>query len=141
MPTLFSESIIHLVVYFAILAVLISIAVYVLLSLRAGPLKQEPQTEEQLDYFRELNSQGKLSDAEFRIIKRQLSSQIVFEEKEKQREEPWRTDRIDPAILLAKGRQNGAAGTVPPDFSEDQEETKIFGHDEDNSSDDTVVGR
>ncbi len=132
MPNLFSTEVLHLIGYFALLAVFIAIAVYVILLFRAGPLQSEQDTEEHLDYFRELKSQGKLSDAEFRIIKRQLSSQIVFEENERKREEPWRTDRIDAAALLAR------AGALPSDFSEDQEETKISGNHPDSAADDTV---
>ncbi len=79
MPNFLTPSVIQLMIGVAILAVLIAVAAYVLTKLRARPLQQERTAHEQLAYFRELQSQGKLSTEEYRKIKERLSAQIVEE--------------------------------------------------------------
>ena len=143
-PILFSESILLLVLYFAILMILIGIAVFATQSLRANSLQKEPTTEEHLNYFRDLNSEGKLSEEEFRIIKRQLSSQIVSEEKGGMRrttfayQEPY----VSPAATLSRGRRN-VKGTAGDDveFFEYSEDTKLSAGGSSGEPDETVTGR
>jgi hypothetical protein len=102
------------------IAILTAIAFYVLRAIREHSIQREPKTEDHLDYFRELNSQGKLTEREFRIIKRQLSSRIADaakEEREKASPPVFRPE-IKDAIALLAGQQR------------ESEETGMFGKEE-----------
>jgi len=57
----------------------LSIGILLLRKLRAGPAKQESTASELLSKFRELHSEGELSDAEYRTIKTQLAAQLQQE--------------------------------------------------------------
>ncbi|MGA2068750.1 MAG: hypothetical protein ABSG86_27525 [Thermoguttaceae bacterium] len=61
------------------LAILSAIGTYVAGKLRTKPLQQEPGVGELLTKFREMHSQGVLSDAEFRTIKTTLATQLQGE--------------------------------------------------------------
>jgi ABC-type spermidine/putrescine transport system permease subunit I len=69
----------RLIVYFAILAIMIAIAAYVLSRIRAKTLQSEPTANELLSKFREMHSRGVLTDAEFRTIKIALAAQLQDE--------------------------------------------------------------
>jgi len=125
MPTLFSPNIFLLIFSITVIAILTAVAFYVLRAIREHSIQREPKTEDHLDYFRELSSQGKLTDREFRIIKRQLSSQIadaVKEEQLKASPPVFRPEIKDAVALLARQRQDDGA---------ESEETKMFGKGED----------
>jgi uncharacterized membrane protein len=65
-----------LIVWLAILASLIVIALYVLSKFRAKTVQREPTASELLSKFRVLHSQGELTDEEFRTIKTTLAAQL-----------------------------------------------------------------
>ena len=80
MPELFSNNVFSLIANLMILAVIIIVALYVLFRFRSCSVQQE-QSEispaEYLNYFQELKTEGKLSDEEFRLIKKRISAGIV----------------------------------------------------------------
>ena len=65
------------------LAVLIAVAGYVITQIRPKTVQKERGTNELLSKFRELHSQGGLSDAEFRTIKTTLAVELQEELKER----------------------------------------------------------
>jgi hypothetical protein len=134
MPTVFSGEIIQLVIYFAILAILTAIAIYVVGLLHEKSIQKELNAEDHLNNFRELKSQGKLSESEFRIIKKQLAFQIVDEEKSKTQKS------FDPAVLVSKGVEKAQDNDFVV-FSENNEETQIAGYYDGEGNDDTVVNQ
>ena len=71
-----------LVVSFAVLAIMIAIAAYVISKIRAETLQREPPASELLSKFREMHSRGVLTDAEFRTIKTALAEQLQKELKD-----------------------------------------------------------
>jgi uncharacterized membrane protein len=69
----------ELVVVLALLAVAVVVVAYVVGRVRPGAAQQEPSASELLAKFRELHSQGELSDAEFRTIKTTLGVNLQQE--------------------------------------------------------------
>ncbi|MDR0704800.1 MAG: hypothetical protein LBF88_07405 [Planctomycetaceae bacterium] len=135
MPTIFSGEIIHLVIYFTILAILTAIAIYVVGSLHEKSIQKELNAEDHLNNFRELKSQGKLSESEFRIIKKQLAFQIVDEEKGKTQKQ------FDPFVLVSQGVEKIQNNDFDDSdvFSENNEETRIAGYDDGKGNEETVL--
>jgi uncharacterized membrane protein len=72
----------QLVVWVAVGAILIAVLMYVLGKIRGQSAQQEPMASEMISKFRELHSQGVLSDAEFREIKSRLAAQLGDEVKD-----------------------------------------------------------
>ena len=72
----FDGPVAQLVVWVALLAILVAVAVYVLGKIRAASAQQEPGESEMLSKFRELHAKGELSDAEFRTIKTKLATRL-----------------------------------------------------------------
>ncbi len=107
MPTLFSPSIFVLIAACMGVAVLTAVGFYALRAIRVHSIQREPKTEDHLDYFRELNSQGKLTEREFRIIKKQLSSQIADAAKEEREKSslPVFWAELKDAVTLTAGQQ------------------------------------
>jgi hypothetical protein len=68
-----------LIISFAMLAVMIAIAAYVISKIRPKPIQREPRASELLSKFRELHSRGVLTDAEFRTIKTALAELLKKE--------------------------------------------------------------
>ena len=68
-----------LVLWIAVLAVMIAIAYYVIEKIRPKPAQKEPRASQWLSKFRELHSEGELSDEEFRTIKTNLAAQLQDE--------------------------------------------------------------
>jgi uncharacterized membrane protein len=66
-------------VVFVVLALLVSFGVYLAGRVRRKSLQQEPTAADLMAKFRELHSQGVLSDAEFRTIKTTLTTQLRTE--------------------------------------------------------------
>lgn len=148
MPEIFSETIVQLILYFAVLAILTGIAFYISGRVRANSLQQEQseqKVEEQLKYFRDLNFEGKLSNEEFRIIKKQLSAQIIEAERMRRRD-PDRPDfqpdlqemKIDRHAIIANAK--ALAAKQQDEFAVNNEDTQIIGKNEFESDQDTVVG-
>jgi hypothetical protein len=68
-----------LVLWLAVLAAMIAVGAYLILKIRPKTVQNEPAASELLSKFRELHSQGELSDEEFRTIKTTLSAQLQQE--------------------------------------------------------------
>jgi uncharacterized membrane protein len=73
----------NLVLAITALAILVSIGVYLAGQIRAKAIQKEPTANELLTKFRELNSQGVVSDEEFRTIKTTLTDRLQTELKGK----------------------------------------------------------
>jgi hypothetical protein len=138
-PELFSNSIFLLIANLAILAVMITVTLFILSRFRSYSVQKEQSElslEKHLDYFQELKTQGKLSAEEYRLIKKRLSVRIA----EGQR----RTDDFfaavsasgfDPAVILdrlARERQDNDTGT---DAGINKEEPQFIRND----GEDTVI--
>ena len=72
----------QLVLWIAVGAILVAVAMYVLGKIRGQTAQQEPAASELMSKFRELHSQGVLSDAEFRTIKSRLAARLGDEVKD-----------------------------------------------------------
>lgn len=72
----------RLVVLFAIMAVMIAIAAYIISKIRSKTIQHEPPASELLTKFREMHCRGVLTDAEFRTIKTALSEELKNELKD-----------------------------------------------------------
>lgn len=66
----------ELVVWLALLAILIAVAVYFVSKIRPHSAQQELDTHELMAKFRDLHSQGGLSDEEYRTIKSTVTEQL-----------------------------------------------------------------
>jgi hypothetical protein len=69
----------RLVISFALLAIMVAVAAFVISKIRSNTLQREPPASELLSKFREMHSRGVLTDAEFRTIKTALAVQIQDE--------------------------------------------------------------
>jgi uncharacterized membrane protein len=69
----------ELVLWVAVLAVLVAVAYYFLKKIHPKSVQKEPPASQWLSKFREMNSQGELTDEEFRTIKTTLASQLQDE--------------------------------------------------------------
>jgi uncharacterized membrane protein len=69
----------RLVLWFAILAMLVVVAIYAIGKIRPKPIQKEPKASQMLSKFRDLHSGGVLSDEEFRTIKTNLTTQLKDE--------------------------------------------------------------
>ncbi len=72
----------RLILLFTALGMLIAIGVYVVARFRDAIKEDTPDANELLTNFRELHSQGHLSDEEFRTIKTQLGTRLRNEIKD-----------------------------------------------------------
>ncbi len=75
----FQDPITELVVSLALLVLLTGIAAYVIVKLRDRGKGAGPAGIELLSKFRDVHSQGGLSDAEFRTIKTRLADRLLDE--------------------------------------------------------------
>ncbi len=66
----------ELVIWLALLAILVAVAVYCITKTRSHSAQQEQDTHELMTKFRELHSQGGLSDEEYRTIKNTFTEQL-----------------------------------------------------------------
>ena len=82
MSEFFQDSVVQLIIWVSIISVMVVVAVYVSLRIRAEPVQQEPIASEMLSKFRELRGQGDLSEEEFRTIKTTLAEQLQQELKD-----------------------------------------------------------
>ncbi len=72
-----------LILEIAAMAILVAVAGYVITKIRPKTVQKEHGANELLSKFRELHSQGGLSDAEFREIKTTLAAELQHELREK----------------------------------------------------------
>ena len=63
----------------ALTAALVAVGVYVIVKVRAGSEREELDSSEWLTKFKELHTQGKLSDEEFQTIKAMLTKRLQRE--------------------------------------------------------------
>lgn len=82
MAELFEDPTVQLILWLAVLAAMIAVAVYVIMRIRSEPVQSEPVASEMLSKFRELRGQGDLSEEEFRTIKTTLAEQLQHELKD-----------------------------------------------------------
>ncbi len=82
MSEFFQDSVVQLILWASVISVMVVVAVYVSLRIRAEPVQQEPVASEMLSKFRELRGQGDLSEEEFRTIKTTLAEQLQEELKD-----------------------------------------------------------
>ena len=68
-----------LLLWLAVLAVLVTVAWYVIGKIRPKSIQKERKANEWLSKFRESHSKGELTDEEFRTIKTTLTSQLQDE--------------------------------------------------------------
>jgi uncharacterized membrane protein len=83
MSQLFDRTLTEAVVWTALCAIMVAVAVYVLGKIRGEAVQNEPDASELMTKFRELHSRGELSDAEFRTIKTNLAARLQQELKDK----------------------------------------------------------
>ena len=82
MAELFKDPLAEVVLWAALAATAVAVAIYVIGRIRAEPSQQEPTASELISKFRELHSRGELSDAEFRTIKTTLAVRLDEELKD-----------------------------------------------------------
>lgn len=82
MPEIFADPVAEWVLWIAVLAALVAVAVYVIGRIRGGAAQHEPTASELMSKFRELHTRGELSDAEFRTIKTTLAVHLDAELKD-----------------------------------------------------------
>lgn len=68
-----------IVLWVAVLAALVAVAAYVIGKIRPKPVQKEPTASQWLSKYRDLHSQGKITDEEFRTIKTTLAEQLQDE--------------------------------------------------------------
>lgn len=69
----------ELVLWLALLAILVAVAVYVITKIRPYSAQQDHDTHNLMAKFRELHSRGGLSDEEYRTIKGTFTQQLQQE--------------------------------------------------------------
>ena len=67
------------VLWLAVLAILVAVAWYVIEKIRPKTVQKERKASQWLSKFRDLHTQGELSDEEFRTIKTTLAAQLQDE--------------------------------------------------------------
>jgi hypothetical protein len=72
----------ELVIGLAVIAAMVAVGVYVSKKIRAESVQQEPTASDLLSKFRDLHSQGDLSDLEFRTIRTTLAARLTEELKD-----------------------------------------------------------
>lgn len=86
MPDLFHNTTAQVVIWVAIGAILVVVGIYVVAKVRETFSEREPATHQLLANFRELHTQGELSDEEYRTIKATLAARLQREIKGKEEE-------------------------------------------------------
>ena len=83
MPDFLQSTAAQVVIWLALCAVLVAVGIYVVAKVRQTLAESEPETHELMANFRELHSQGELSDEEYRTIKATLAARLQREIKGK----------------------------------------------------------
>lgn len=86
MPDFFHNTTAQVVIWVAIGAILVVVGIYVVAKVRETFSEREPATHQLLTNFRELHTQGELSDEEYRTIKATLAARLQREIKGKEEE-------------------------------------------------------
>ncbi len=82
MPQIFSHPAMPILLWCTILALIVALALYIVGRFRGDAGDDQPAAGGMLSNFRELHSQGGLSDQEFRTIKTLLAEKIQGELKD-----------------------------------------------------------
>lgn len=83
MPDFFHNTAAQVVIWLALGAMLVVVGIFVVAKVRQTFSESEPATHELLANFRELHTQGELSDEEYRTIKATLAARLQREIKGK----------------------------------------------------------
>lgn len=83
MPDFFHSTTAQVVIWLAVCAILVLVGIYLVAKVRQTFTESEPATHELLSNFRELHTQGELSDEEYRTIKATLAARLQREIKGK----------------------------------------------------------
>ena len=83
MPNFLQSTAAQVVIWLALGAALVVVGIYVVGKVRQTLSESEPQTHDLMSNFRELHSQGELSDEEYRTIKATLAARLQREIKGK----------------------------------------------------------
>jgi len=78
----FSSPLTQIVILLAVLAALITAGVYIVGRFRGGSGSEQPSASDLMTNFREVHSQGDLSDQEYRTIKTLLAEKLQSELKD-----------------------------------------------------------
>jgi len=78
----FEDPWVKVVLWGTLLAIASAVMAYVIGKIRAEPTQQEPDASEMMSKFRELHTEGELSDSEFRTIKTTLAERLQEELKD-----------------------------------------------------------
>jgi hypothetical protein len=82
MEEIINDPFAQLIIWSAVGAGLVVVAVYVVKKIRDEPAQHEPSASQLLSKFRDLHLQGHLTDAEFRTIKTALADRLQDEIKD-----------------------------------------------------------
>jgi uncharacterized membrane protein len=83
MPNFLQSTAAQVVIWLAVCAALVVVGIYVVGKVRQTLSESEPQGHDLMANFRELHSQGELSDEEYRTIKATLAARLQREIKGK----------------------------------------------------------
>jgi uncharacterized membrane protein len=83
MPDFLHSAAAQVVIWMAVCAALVAVGTYVVLAVRRTLSESEAKTHDLISNFRELHSQGELSDEEYRTIKATLAARLQREIKDK----------------------------------------------------------
>lgn len=83
MPDFLHSTAAQVVIWLALCAILVVVGIYVVAKVRQTFSESEPATHDLLANFRELHTQGELSDEEYRTIKATLAARLQREIKGK----------------------------------------------------------
>jgi len=86
MPDFLQNTAAQAVIWLAVCAALVAVGIYVVMKVRQTLSENEAKTHDLISNFRELHSQGDLSDEEYRTIKATLASRLQQEIKGKGKE-------------------------------------------------------
>jgi uncharacterized membrane protein len=86
MPDFLQSAAAQAVIWLAVCAALVAVGIYVVMKVRQTLSEKEAKTHELISDFRELHSQGELSDEEYRTIKATLAARLQQEIKGKGKE-------------------------------------------------------
>jgi uncharacterized membrane protein len=76
MPNFLQSTAAQVVIWLAVCAALVVVGIYVVGKVRQTLSESEPQAHDLMANFRELHSQGELSDEEYRTIKAMLAARV-----------------------------------------------------------------
>ena len=76
----------RLVILAALVAVVVAVGIYVVAKVRRTFVESGPSANDLITNFRELHSQGELSDEEYRTIKTMLGARLQAELKDEKKE-------------------------------------------------------